>query len=70
MKNLTPTQKRKSLAHLVILYSQCGYEITHLMGQPLNKFDFSKIIKSIEELIIEWEEINSCEYETPYCYEI
>ncbi len=69
MENLTPTQKRKLLAELVTLKNSCGYDVINLIGHPLNKFDFNKVKNSIQLLIIEWEEINSCEYETPYCYE-
>ena len=70
MENLTPTQKRKMLSELVCLKNSCGYDITHLMGYPLNKFDFNKVKNSIQILINEWQEINSCEYESPYAYEI
>lgn len=62
MKNLTPTQKRNLLAELISLKNSCGYEISYYMGKPLSRFDFEKVQNTINELALEFEEINGCEY--------
>lgn len=57
MEKLTPTQKRNLLADLITLESQCGYNITHLIGHPLSHFNFEKVKQAIKQLSIEYQEM-------------
>jgi len=66
MKNLTPTQKRNLLADLITLKSQCGYDIIHLVGQPLSYFDFEKVKSLINEIAIEYQEMTGHEFYFTY----
>lgn len=70
MKNLTTKQKRNLLTQLIILQDFCGYDASEVAGRPLSYFNFDKVQVIIKELIVEWENINGCEYTTPYVYSL
>ena len=54
-KTMTIKEKRKLLAELVELYVKLGYDITDIVGYPLNRFDWEQIPKTIKKLNDEYE---------------
>lgn len=70
MKTLTTNQKRNLLTQLIILQDSCGYDAGGIVGRPLSYFNFDKVQAIVKTLIAEWEEINGCEYSTPYVYSL
>ncbi len=63
MTKYTPTQKRNLLAELVCLRHSLGYDIAGIMGLPLSKINFDKVVELIYELIEEWKESNYPKWE-------
>jgi hypothetical protein len=45
---MTPQEKKKLLSELVWLMVYTGYDISSLMGKPLNFFDYDKVKEHIK----------------------
>lgn len=49
-KEFTPEEKRKMLIELIELHIYCGYDISELVGRPLNYYNYENIAESIQEM--------------------
>jgi hypothetical protein len=63
MEKLNRQQKKELIAELYELYIQCGYSLIEHVGTPLNKYDYEKVQKRINQLKKDYDYINSTESE-------